>query len=132
MTPIEITKDQIAALLISHVVMAKRINQIDNLLKGIAFIEYFSEALEVAEEVILDLCGVPSEGSDFSELGMTTDNMHPMQVEQGFCRDWYYDLLSKLEDVPDEEIDTACDITVINLLEEWSQDEHYITKRSLE
>lgn len=86
----------IAKLLQAYMGYCKKINQLDDLLPD-AFIEYFAKELDQQLDVILTMCGVPEEGTRFEELGIDDSNFHPSQKEYGFCRDSYYDELSKME-----------------------------------
>lgn len=115
-------KQKIVEILTSAVLMSKKLTELDDVIGGDSFIEMFGHELDVIEDAVLDMCGVPKERTPFVLLGIDTSNDHPSQIEYGFCRDNIKGTIFNFFELDYEDIPLACDSYVIELLTDWLPD----------
>jgi hypothetical protein len=138
----EIEKIQIVDLLSTYIHLNKEIKKLDAVLGEDAFSNYFI-SIDIFLDIILTMCGVPEEETPFEALGFSftdfleDENFRELEDatqeslwEYGFCRDNNYEKIWKLFDIEgDDEVDLACDITVMALIDKYSIQQNYITRR---
>jgi hypothetical protein len=125
----EISKNQITDLLIGLTGLRKSIHKLDNAMEGEAFGEMFGIEMQMIQDTILSLCGVPDEETPFQTLGIDTSDYDEQQIEYGYCRDSIDEIIWNLADFEDDDMPTMCEGTIMAICEEWLPDENYITKR---
>lgn len=112
MSDITVTPEQIARIMKAKIFIGAKMDALDHLL-GDTFAEYVGRELGEIQDVLLDICGIPSENEPFTEEEIEevkkecAEDFRDQVLSYGYCRDSVDEIFCELSKKIDPQKD--CD-----------------------